>query len=112
MTNEADDRKGETSTSQSVQLAKSDTARQLARITNAVIRGAGVGLCIRGGLHLLSWVFALFSRSRRTKLALDPIGSLLEQILDPIRYTLFLGSLSGLYVGVDESIANRYGRQK
>ena len=110
---EADDPTGETSTSYSaVRASESDKARQRVRIANAVLRGAGVGLCIRGGLHLLSWIFALFSRSRRDRLASDPIRNILEQIVDTIRYTLFLGSLSGAYVGIDESVANRYGRQK
>ena len=113
MASEAEDRTGETSTSQrSTVISESDKSRQFARLSNAIIRGAGTGLCIRGGLHLLSWIFALFSRSRRNKLALDALRAILQQILDTIRYTLFLGSLSGVYVGVDESIANRYGRQK
>ena len=116
MSTEAEARTGETSTSskdaQLVLPSNKSSAREVSRILSAVIRGAGVGLCIRGGLNLLSWVFALFSRSRRNRLALDPLGSILEQILDTLQYTAFLGSLSGVYVGVDEGIANHFGRKR
>lgn len=117
MGTDAEARKGETSTSYEALHKHIDANshkgdREALRLLNACIRGAGAGLCLRGGLHLLSWVFALFSRSRRNRLTLDPLGSIFEQILDTIRYTIFLGSLSGVYVGVDEGIANAYGRQR
>lgn len=112
----AEARTGDTSTSgqdeeKSLQGHHSNS-REIDRIVNAVVRGAGAGLCIRGGLHLLSWLFALFSRSRRRLLLTDPFRSLLDQLVDTFRYILFLGSLSGIYVGADEAIANRFGRQR
>ena len=82
------------------------------RFLNASVRGAGAGLCLKGGLHLLSWLFALLSKSRRNRLLLSPLRVLLDQFKDTLRYTLFLGSLSGIYVAADEGIAHYYGRQR
>ena len=116
MISEAEARTGETSTSDQAEnksLRKGGHgAREIYRIINAIIRGAGAGFCIRGGLHLLSWIFAVFSRSRRKLLLAEPGKHIIDQLLDTFRYVLFLGSLSGVYVGVDEAIANRLGRKK
>lgn len=111
------DRTGETSTSYATSehlrpFLSEIGPREFSRFANACLRGAGVGFCLRGGLHLLSWVAALLSHSRRHRLALDPLKKIIEQILDTVRYTLFLGSLSGIYVGVDEGIANALGRER
>jgi hypothetical protein len=92
--------------------AKKDVSREWYRFLNAVIRGAGAGLCLRGGLNLLSWLFALLSKSRRNRLALNPLRVLLDQFIDTVRYTLFLGSLSGVYVAADECLAHQFGRQR
>lgn len=112
MSTEAEARSGQASTSGKASLGREEDNREIRRIVNAIVRGAGVGLCIRGGLNLLSWVLALFSRARRNRLALDPFGSIFEQVLDTLRYTAFLGCLSGIYVGADEAIANHFGRQR
>jgi len=93
-------------------LANNNEYRAWYRFLNASVRGAGAGLCLRGGLHLLSWFFALLSTSRRKRLLLSPLRVLLDQFVDTVRYTLFLGSLSGVYVAADESIAQRFGRQR
>lgn len=86
--------------------------REWHRLGNAVIRGAGAGLLLKGGLNLLSWVLAIFSKSRRRHLWANPLKMVVEQVLDTLRYTLFLASLSGVYVGSDEGIAVAFGRKR
>ena len=116
--NSAAARTGEVSTSgrsagvRKTAFAHEEGHRELYRLMNAVVRGAGAGFCLKGGLHILSWLLALISKSRRQRLTRAPLKTLLEQFLDTVRYTLFLGSLGGVYVGVDEGIANTWGRQR
>ena len=110
-------RGGEASTSsekfeKQLVFAQEDGDREWYRLANAIARGAGTGFCIKGGIHLLSWIFALVVKSRRKRLQEAPLRTLLEQALDTVRYTVFLGSLGGVYVGVDEGIANIFGRKR
>lgn len=86
--------------------------REWHRLGNAIVRGAGAGLCLKGGLNLLSWILALFNPARRRYVFASPFKILFEQVVDTLRYTLFLGSLSGVYVGTDEIIAVSLGRKK
>ena len=86
--------------------------REFYRILNAIIRGGGAGFALKGGLHIISWVFALIIRSRRQQQLQTPFRILVEQIKDTLRYTCFLASLSGLYVGADEGIAHFFGRKR
>ena len=95
-----------------IAFAREEGAREWHRLGNAVVRGAAVGMCLKGGLNVLSWVLALLSPSRRRYLLASPFRTLFEQILETLRYTLFLASLSGTYVGADESIAVFFGRKR
>lgn len=109
-------RGGEVSTSgrhglKKIAFSHNEGAREWYRLQNAVVRGSGAGFCLRGGIHLLSWLFALVVKSRRKRLLEAPLRTLIDQVLDTIRYTIFLGSLGGVYVGVDEGIANFFGRK-
>ena len=103
---------GRAATAKKLAFAQENGDRELYRWANAIIRGAGTGFCLRAGIHVLSWLFALAVKSRRRRIMAAPLRTLLDQLLDTIRYTLFLGSLSGVYVGVDEGIANLLGRKR
>lgn len=89
-------------------LSEPDQYRALYRWLNAVLRGATVGFCLRGGLHLVSLAFSLARRSERQRRE----QSLREKVVETGRYTAFLGALAGVFVGVDEGIAAAWGKAR
>ena len=66
-----------------VGLQRFDHERAWTRYCNAVMRGAAIGFCLRGGLHLLKILFSLISARRRVKRQ-QPISEVLQ---DTLRYT-------------------------
>lgn len=84
--------------------------RRVNRLANAIIRGAGAGFCLRGGINFLAFVFALVARRRKAQQARR--GNLRRQVQDTLRYTSFLGVFAGLYVSVDEGIAAIFGNRR
>lgn len=73
--------------------------RAAQRLQDAVVRGAAVGLSLRGGLHLVGYLLQLLARRRRNK---GPAGSArrpetdaLGLLKDTARWGAFLGSFSG-----------------
>mmetsp|Transcript_5717 Transcript_5717/g.16345 ORF Transcript_5717/g.16345 Transcript_5717/m.16345 type:complete len:591 (+) Transcript_5717:231-2003(+) len=84
--------------------------RRLQRLANAIVRGAGAGFCLRGGLNLVAFLFALVARRRKVQQARR--GSLSAQWRDALRYTSFLGAFAGIYVSVDEGIAALFGNRR
>ncbi|CAK0784870.1 hypothetical protein CVIRNUC_008075 [Coccomyxa viridis] len=72
------------------------------------MRGAAIGFCLRGGLHLLKIIFSLISARRRVKRP-QPIS---EALQDTLRYTGFLGAFAGVFVSVDEGLAAIFGAER
>ena len=90
-------------------LSQPDRHRALYRWLNAVLRGAAVGFCLRGGLHVVSLAFALASTRKNRQRRQQSIG---EKVAETGRYGLFLGALAGVFVGVDEGLAACWGRAR
>ena len=86
-----------------------DHERALSRLCNAVLRGAAIGMCLRGGLHLLKFILSIVMRRRKRTSAPTPVS---EMFADTLRYTGFLGTLGGVFVAVDEGIALLFGRDR
>ena len=84
--------------------------RVAGRLGNAIIRAAATGCAVRGGIHALSWIFALLLKSKSEKKRRQK--TLLGALEDTVRYTAFLGSLAGVYVSVDEGLAWLFGRRR
>lgn len=91
-----------------VALQRFDHARAWTRYCNAIMRGAAIGFCLRGGLHLLKILFSLISARRRVKRP-QPISEMLQ---DTLRYTGFLGAFAGIFVSVDEGLAAVFGAER
>lgn len=75
-----------------------DYHRALQRLKTAAIRGAAVGVVLKGGLHTLSALLHLLKespRGRKNRKA-RPV-TLNEALQDTVRYVLFLASLGGSY---------------
>ena len=86
-----------------------DRKRAKRRLEEAIVRGAITGLTLRGGLHVVSYVFKLLVGARRRrkgpKIANEYWPSVWKLIEDTLRWGLFLGSFSGTVVAADELIA-------
>ncbi len=81
------------------------------RVYHAVSRGAIMGATMRGGFHVLSYTLRLLSTSRR-KVDTKMVGNVVKKISkDTMSYGLFLGSFSGSFVLLDETIAYLFGRE-
>ena len=91
-----------------VDLHQFDHQRAWTRYCNAVVRGAAIGFCLRGGLHLLKLLFALILRRKRGNRS----QSLSEVFQDTLRYTGFLGAFAGVFVSVDEGLAAVFGPER
>ena len=91
-----------------IDLHQFDHQRALTRYCNAVVRGAAIGFCLRGGLHLLKYLFALILRRKRGNRA----QTISEVFQDTLRYTGFLGAFAGVFVSVDEGLAALFGPER
>jgi len=81
------------------------------RVYHAVSRGAIMGATMRGGFHVISYTLRLLSTSRR-KVDTKMVGNVVKKISkDTMSYGLFLGSFSGSFVLLDETIAYLFGRE-
>lgn len=85
-----------------------DLRRALSRWLTAVTRGAAAGFLLRGGLHLVSLALLVLRRNKRQRRE----QSLWEKAVETWRYTAFLGSLSGVYVAVDEGLSWLFGKER
>ena len=74
------------------------------RFLTALSRGATTGCILRGGLTIFVSLLSLWSSKKRT--------SMRHPFEEAVRMTLFLGSLSGIYVMVDEAIAAFWGKRR
>eukprot|EP00878_Enallax_costatus_P025529 GHUV01027316.1.p1 GENE.GHUV01027316.1~~GHUV01027316.1.p1 ORF type:complete len:501 (+),score=122.52 GHUV01027316.1:63-1565(+) len=86
--------------------ATPELQRALDRLLAGIIRGAAIGLTLRGGLHLVGSLLAALSKGKRR--SVTAVGAL----EDTLRYTAFLGALAGIYIGVDEGIAATVGKER
>eukprot|EP00879_Flechtneria_rotunda_P007421 GHRR01007785.1.p1 GENE.GHRR01007785.1~~GHRR01007785.1.p1 ORF type:complete len:317 (+),score=77.84 GHRR01007785.1:584-1534(+) len=75
------------------------------RLFHGVVRGACIGLTLRGGLHLVGSILASASKKKRARSV-----TLAGALEDTLRFTAFLGTLAGLYIGVDEGISAVVGK--
>jgi hypothetical protein len=91
-----------------IDLHSFDHERAWTRYCNAVVRGAAIGFCLRGGLHLLKITFALISARKRSTRS----QSISEVLKDTLRYTGFLGAFAGIFVTVDEGLAAVFGPER
>lgn len=73
------------------------------RVITAVTRGAAAGLILRGGLSTFFTLFSILTMKRPK--------SDRKLVQEALRMTLFLGTLGGSYVLVDEAIAALWGKQ-
>eukprot|EP00882_Tetradesmus_deserticola_P024366 GHRQ01026627.1.p1 GENE.GHRQ01026627.1~~GHRQ01026627.1.p1 ORF type:complete len:260 (+),score=103.65 GHRQ01026627.1:38-817(+) len=91
---------------QNMFLRSAELQRALDRALQGIVRGACIGLTLRGGLHLVgSLLAALPKRKTRSVTAAGAVG-------DTVRYTAFLAALAGIYIGVDEGIAAAVGKDR
>lgn len=91
-----------------VSLKDFDHERAWARYCNAIFRGAATGFCLRGGLHLLKFIFSIILRRKRSPRT-QPVS---DMMADTLRYTGFLGAFAGIFVSVDEGIAALFGKER
>jgi hypothetical protein len=88
-------------------IGNPEVQRALERLRNGVLRGAIVGCTLRGGLHLLGAALTPLT-GRKKRRSVTPRAA----FWDTLRYTAFLGSLAGIYIGVDEGIAGAFGKRR
>ena len=96
-----------------LRVQRHDIARAGRRLSDAVVRGAAAGVALRGGLNLVSYVLNLALKSKRKRQqgqTLPP--SLRELSQDALRWGAFLGTLSGVFVTADETIACLFGTKR
>ena len=91
-------------------LLAHDHSRAWFRFLNAVVRGGLSGLCLRGGLHLVSFVFGLIVKWRKSQAASGL--NFVSKLQDTARYAAFLATYSGAFVAVDEGIAALCGKRR
>ena len=91
-------------------LLAHDHSRAWFRFLNAVVRGGLSGLCLRGGLHLVSFVFGLIVKWQKRQAASGL--NFLSKLQDTARYAAFLATYSGAFVAVDEGIAALFGKRR
>lgn len=87
-------------------LASPELQRALDRILSGIVRGAAIGLTLRGGLHLVGSLLTALRKGKRR--SVTAVGAL----EDTLRYTAFVGTLAGIYIGVDEGIAAGVGKER
>jgi len=84
--------------------------RALERLRDTVLKSAGVGFCLRGGLSAVSVLLAQFSRhKRRSKRSRSHLLSL---GLDTLKFTAFLAAFGGTYVSVEEGLCYLAGKER
>ncbi len=91
-------------------LLAHDHNRAWFRFLNAVVRGGLSGACLRGGLHLVSFLFGLIVKWRKQQAARSL--NFWSKLQDTARYAAFLATYSGSFVAVDEGIAAVFGKRR
>lgn len=91
-------------------LLAHDHNRAWFRFLNAVVRGGLSGVCLRGGLHLVTFLFGLIVKWRKQQGARSL--KFWSKLQDTARYAAFLATYSGTFVAVDEGIAALFGKRR
>jgi hypothetical protein len=94
--------------------AEEDLRRALHRIQSGAVRGALIGLTLRGGLHLAGTLLGALGTAaggRRGRGRKRAVGGG-DAAKDALRYAAFLGALAATYIGVDEGIARAFGKER
>jgi hypothetical protein len=78
--------------------------RALSRFHNATVRGAGIGLVLRGGFVSFSALTSLIMGKKKNH------GT--KNAVSVMRWTAFLGSMGGSYVALDELLLRLVGKNK
>ncbi len=91
-------------------LLAHDHNRAWFRFLNAVLRGGLSGVCLRGGLHLVTFLFGLIMKWRKQQGARSL--NFWSKLQDTARYAAFLATYSGTFVAVDEGIAALFGKRR
>lgn len=91
-------------------LLSHDHNRAWFRFLNAVVRGGVSGACLRGGLHLASFLLGLIFKARQQQAARSL--NFWSKVRDTARYAAFLATYSGVFVAVDENIAALFGKRR
>ena len=91
-------------------LIAHDHNRAWFRFLNAVVRGGLSGVCLRGGLHLASFLFGLIVKWRQRR-AVHSLN-FWSKLQDTARYAAFLATYSGIFVAVAEGIAAVSGKRR
>lgn len=84
----------------------SELQRAWERLWAGAVRGAVIGLTLRGGLHVVGTLLAAASGRRKRAVGLA------TAVEDTLRYAGFLASLAGVYIGCDEGIATLVGKDR
>lgn len=91
-------------------LLAHDHNRAWLRFLNAVARGGATGALLRGGLHLVTFLFGLIVKWRQRQ-AVRGMNTW-DKLKDTARYAAFLATFSGSFVAVDEGIAALFGKRR
>ena len=87
--------------------------RSVERFKTAVIRGAIIGGTLRGGLHFLGGALHVLTNLKAKKgTKTQRAVGFSDAVADTIRYIIFFGSLSGVYVAVDEALSILLGKAR
>ena len=78
--------------------------RAMERFQNATVRGAGIGLILRGGFVSFSALTSLIMGKKKKH------GT--KNAVSVLRWTAFLGSMGGSYVALDELLLRLVGKKK
>lgn len=85
-----------------------DLRRALRRVQSGAVRGALIGLTLRGGLHLAGHALGALGGGRRARRAVGGAAA----VKDTLRYAAFLGALAATYIGVEEGISHTVGKER
>ena len=94
------------STAAAATLPITELQRACDRLLAGVVRGAAIGFTLRGGLHIVGSLLTAISKRRKRTVTLS------AAVEDTLRYTAFLASLAGVYIGTDEGIAALFGKER
>ncbi len=91
-----------------------EETRAVERVQNATLRGAAIGLVLRGGYVSFSSALSVLLKRGKRRAARGPAGAGGKEgaAMSVLRWTAFLGSLGGTYVALDEGLMRAVGKQK
>ena len=87
-----------------------DLHRALQRVQSGAVRGALIGVPLRGRQHLAGHALGAAGGAggRRQRRAVSGVAA----VKDTLRYTAFIGALAATYIGVEEGISRVFGKER